>query len=460
MVDAAARARRRWPTPRPAGRRRCAFRPQPRRRRQDWPTARRRTAPPTADCGRRRRPDSCARHDASLPRRMEAAGLGPRTAAPRQAPAEVNGDGALFPALVIGLGQVGLTVLQRLRENLHERFGSLAQLAAPAPAAARHRPGGGAGGHARPARRGTVGQRGAAGPAEPAQPLPQAARRQARPRDLAQPAHALPHPALAGDDRRARPGPAGLLRQLPRPSSAASQAELDGHPRPGRAARRPPSKRGWACAPTGRASTSSPAWPAAPAAACSSTWPTPSAPCCGRWATSSRTWSACCCCRPWTAAATRAAALGNAYAALTELSHFASPQTRVHGPLPRARGADRGRRAAVQPLHRPAAAAGRGRRGGHAARWSTWPASSCTATSLAAGPGRRPGPGRPAAPAVAVARPVLPDVRPVHPRLAAPPCCARRPAACASCLVQRWMSKDSKPMREAVQAWVQEQWAA
>jgi serine/threonine protein kinase len=42
-----------------------------------------------------------------------------------KAPPEVNGDGALFPALVLGVGQVGLNVLQRLRANLTQRFRSL-----------------------------------------------------------------------------------------------------------------------------------------------------------------------------------------------------------------------------------------------------------------------------------------------------------------------------------------------
>jgi serine/threonine protein kinase len=37
----------------------------------------------------------------------------------------VQTDGVLFPALVIGLGQAGLTVLQRLRESLHDTLGSI-----------------------------------------------------------------------------------------------------------------------------------------------------------------------------------------------------------------------------------------------------------------------------------------------------------------------------------------------
>jgi len=43
-------------------------------------------------------------------------------------PPEVRGDGVLVPALVIGLGHLGLGVLQRLRANLQSQFGSLESL--------------------------------------------------------------------------------------------------------------------------------------------------------------------------------------------------------------------------------------------------------------------------------------------------------------------------------------------
>ncbi len=46
----------------------------------------------------------------------------------RKAPPEVHGDGSLLPALVIGLGQLGMTVVQRLRGHLHTRFGGLEHL--------------------------------------------------------------------------------------------------------------------------------------------------------------------------------------------------------------------------------------------------------------------------------------------------------------------------------------------
>jgi serine/threonine protein kinase len=47
---------------------------------------------------------------------------------PRTAVADVGGDGVLFPALVIGLGNVGRNVLQRVATLLRERFGALETL--------------------------------------------------------------------------------------------------------------------------------------------------------------------------------------------------------------------------------------------------------------------------------------------------------------------------------------------
>ncbi|HXG11429.1 MAG TPA: tubulin-like doman-containing protein [Gemmataceae bacterium] len=43
-------------------------------------------------------------------------------------PPEMSGDGALFPSLVVALGSQGLSVLQQLREHLVEKFGSLEAL--------------------------------------------------------------------------------------------------------------------------------------------------------------------------------------------------------------------------------------------------------------------------------------------------------------------------------------------
>src|SRR5262249_32577141 len=46
----------------------------------------------------------------------------------RKAPPEVNGDGVLFPAVIVGLGQLGMTVLQRVRESLTCQFGAMSAL--------------------------------------------------------------------------------------------------------------------------------------------------------------------------------------------------------------------------------------------------------------------------------------------------------------------------------------------
>ncbi|HWG43896.1 MAG TPA: tubulin-like doman-containing protein [Gemmataceae bacterium] len=62
-------------------------------------------------------------------RSLEAATLQPGgIGEPRKAPPEVNGEGVLLPALVIGLGQLGMTVVQRLRHHLHTRFGGMDRL--------------------------------------------------------------------------------------------------------------------------------------------------------------------------------------------------------------------------------------------------------------------------------------------------------------------------------------------
>jgi serine/threonine protein kinase len=59
-------------------------------------------------------------------RALEGAVLAPRShGEQRKAPPELRGDGPLFPALVIGMGQLGMTVVQRLRQQLHTRFGGM-----------------------------------------------------------------------------------------------------------------------------------------------------------------------------------------------------------------------------------------------------------------------------------------------------------------------------------------------
>src|SRR5262249_20765415 len=44
------------------------------------------------------------------------------------APPEITGDGELFPALVIGVGQMGLSVLQQFRQMVQENYGSPSSL--------------------------------------------------------------------------------------------------------------------------------------------------------------------------------------------------------------------------------------------------------------------------------------------------------------------------------------------
>src|SRR5262249_32176788 len=46
----------------------------------------------------------------------------------REPSKEISGDGVLFPSLVLGLGHLGLRVLQRLRQTIHTEFGSADQL--------------------------------------------------------------------------------------------------------------------------------------------------------------------------------------------------------------------------------------------------------------------------------------------------------------------------------------------
>lgn len=46
----------------------------------------------------------------------------------RVAPPEVTGDGPIFPAIVVGLGQTGLLALQRLRNEVHDSVGPLEKL--------------------------------------------------------------------------------------------------------------------------------------------------------------------------------------------------------------------------------------------------------------------------------------------------------------------------------------------
>src|SRR5262249_10123503 len=49
--------------------------------------------------------------------------------APLPSPPEQTGDGVLFPSLVIGIGETGLDVVQRVKQTLVDRFGSMEKLA-------------------------------------------------------------------------------------------------------------------------------------------------------------------------------------------------------------------------------------------------------------------------------------------------------------------------------------------
>ena len=118
------------------------------------------------------------------------------------APPELTGAGPLRPALVIGLGQPGLRVVQRLRFDLGERFGPASMTPAVRTLyidtdpealddAARDRSPG-------PARRAVPG-RGVRGPAEPRRALPEAAvQRPHAHRRVVRPATAVPAAAHPG----------------------------------------------------------------------------------------------------------------------------------------------------------------------------------------------------------------------------------------------------------------------
>jgi len=63
-----------------------------------------------------------------LPRREETVRAPEPVAAAMPPIVEVSGDGPLMPALIVALGDQGLTVMQSFRESLRERFGALESL--------------------------------------------------------------------------------------------------------------------------------------------------------------------------------------------------------------------------------------------------------------------------------------------------------------------------------------------
>ena len=134
------------------------------------------------------------------------------------APPESRGPGPLRPALVIGLGQTGLSVLRRLRFELTERYGQPEMLpimqslyidtdpedldAAPS--------------RTRRTTRGARCRRCVSRPVAAIRTLPEAAPERAKPdRGVVRPADALQDSPNAPDDGRAHVRPAGVLRPLP-----------------------------------------------------------------------------------------------------------------------------------------------------------------------------------------------------------------------------------------------------
>jgi serine/threonine protein kinase len=69
-----------------------------------------------------------SRRTKEAPRSTEEICLSPFRPPPFKAPPEINGNGVLFPALVIGLGHLGMAVVQQLRQELHVRLGGLERL--------------------------------------------------------------------------------------------------------------------------------------------------------------------------------------------------------------------------------------------------------------------------------------------------------------------------------------------
>ena len=88
---------------------------------------------------------------------------------------------------------------------------------------------------------------------------------------------------------------------------------------------------------------------------------------------------------------------------------------------------------------------------------SNWPASSFTAISLPPWARRLTWRGPVAVRGSSTGRPARPSACITWTGRSAN-CSAPPPDGCASNLVQRWLSRDAKPLRKAVQAWIDEQW--
>jgi eukaryotic-like serine/threonine-protein kinase len=86
------------------------------------------TSPPTANMRGPQVPDSKQGLAMPVPQVEPPTDSEPLDTPSRKAPSEVRGEGVLFPALVIGIGQLGMQVLQRLRDRIVQRFDSPSQL--------------------------------------------------------------------------------------------------------------------------------------------------------------------------------------------------------------------------------------------------------------------------------------------------------------------------------------------
>ena len=259
-------------------------------------------------------------------------------------------------------------------------------------------------------------------------------------------AHALSHPALAGDYRRPRPGPARLSATTTASSSAACKPSWTPAWIPSSGVRGTPDGAGHAHQPRPRLRRRQPGRRhrqrhvprpgLQPPRLCSSGPAIRQPDVVGLFLLPAVDRNR-----------TRTLTLGNACAALRELQSLRRPRHDVHGQVSQTRaGAVRiaSRRLSAasfcpcpkRPTSRPYA------------RRSSRPACFWHATLFAAGPRRRPGPRRTDRHSVGIARPVLPDVRPLSACPGRATSAARVARRLCQRLVQRWMSKDSKPIRE------------
>ena len=193
----------------------------------------------------------------------------PRRSKRRRAkhPSEVKGEGVLFPALIIGLGQLGMQVLQRLRESIVQRFGSPSQLPNVRLLLLDTDPEIGEDSDARLGKQRPVfaGHYGDA--AESAQPLLETARQQAEARNVDGSAHGC---IASRAQMTAGVRALGRLAFIDHYRSIVNrlQSELDACLNPSRAGLGQPADGTEACAAIGRAFILLPAWRAGPAAAC------------------------------------------------------------------------------------------------------------------------------------------------------------------------------------------------